>query len=67
MLGFGYAGKTFCAMGVRMIESLIIWPAFDFFYVKIVVSVAYKNPNVKIQITCVAITCKTQNQSITHR
>ena len=28
-LGFGYAGKTCCVMGVRMITPLIIWPAFE--------------------------------------
>ena len=25
----GYAGKTVCVVGVRMIASLIIWPSFE--------------------------------------
>ena len=60
-LGFGYAGKTFCVMGVRMIASLIIWPAFENKFFKIIVSVAYTNPNVKIHIICIAITVRKQS------
>ena len=54
-------------MGVRMIASLIIWPAFEKKIITIVVRVEYTNPNVQIQLIGVAITRKKQNQFITYR